>query len=125
MELSELQSPPVPAVYEKDGKALINMMVDADLLTPDFLNGIEGLSKLPSDDSISSTVSQINFFVNVLSQTIKAWDLTDKGTTIPITADFLRGRPVWLLGDLFECVSLPGQVKKRPNRHQQILSRKE
>lgn len=112
MELSELQSPPVPAVYEKDGKVLINMMVDADLLTPDFLSGVSEMTKI-GEGTISESVSQVGFFARVLSESIKAWDLTDKGVAVAITESFFRGRPVRLLADLFEVVLAAGTDDKK------------
>jgi hypothetical protein len=115
MELSELQSPPVPATLERDGKVLINMMVDADLLTPDFLNGIAEVSKVTNEvETVAATASQVNFFVGVLTQAIKAWDLTDKGVPVSINETFFRGQPVRLLTDLFEsCLSAGTEDKKK------------
>lgn len=118
MELSELKSPPVPATYERGGKVLINMMVDADLLTPDFLEGVANISKVEGDSTIASTVSQINFFVRVLKDAIKAWDLTEKGVTVPVEESFFRGQPILFLADLFESCMNAGTDDKKKREQQ-------
>jgi len=123
MKLSQLKSQPVPAVYMKDGEPL-NLMVEADMLTPQFLDemsmldaAVRGKGKAKAAVSFSEQARQFSFFVNVLSRVIAAWDLTEEnGKAIPVTVDSLRTLPLVILADLFEvCVKAgtPGTDDKK------------
>lgn len=115
MKLSQLKAQPVPAVYMKDGEPL-NLMVEADMLTPQFLDEMalldaavgktKGKGKSDAAMSFSEQARRFSFFVNVLSRVIAAWDLTEEdGKAIPVSVDSLRTLPLTILADLFEvCV---------------------
>lgn len=129
MDLSKLKSPPIPATYTR-GDETLNLMVDADMLTPQFLDEmaqletvVDNLAKKPAKKKdqrqtgdIASQVSQFGFFVNVLSRTIVAWDLTDKGKAVPVSVDVLRTFSLVLLTDLFEVCMEAGTPKKTTER---------
>jgi hypothetical protein len=109
---ADFKGEPVPAVYIKNGKVL-NMMVDADLLTPAFLEEMAELARVPDSagEAWNKQQQDIAYLVNTLVRAVNSWDL--EGMSKP-TPEFLRSLPVVALSELLEvCLNAGLEDKKK------------
>lgn len=108
MEITRFKSAPIPTMFEFNGETL-NLNVNADLLTAEFLEEMERASE--GEAGISATVRQVNFMIGTIARAVTEWDLTSDGRSLPVSADVLRQLPQAVVSGLFGVVMGAGLPK--------------
>ncbi len=119
MRIGKIKSEPIATTFHFRGEAL-NLLVDADMLTPKFIEQMRTLAqgassaakpkkKTEEEDGLAmlALASQNNtFMVEALSRVIVEWDLQDDdGQTLPISAATFDNLPQVFLSELFQFVN--------------------
>lgn len=118
MNLQETKSKPIETTFHFRGQAL-NLAVDVDMITPNFLEGMKELvqsataaskpKKKSGDDDdglaiLTLATQNNNFMAETLSRVITNWDLKDGDTSLPISVPTFKQLPQVLLTELFQFV---------------------
>lgn len=119
MKLGKIKSDPIATTFHFRGEEL-NLSVDADMLTPRFIEQMRVLAlganaaakpkkKTEEEDGLAmlALASQNNtFMIETLSRVIVKWDLQDNdGQTLPISAATFDNLPQVFLSELFQFVN--------------------
>lgn len=119
MRIGKIKSEPIATTFHFRGESL-NLLVDADMLTPKFIEQMRILAqgassaakpkkKTEEEDGLAmlALASQNNtFMVETLSRVIVEWDLQDdEGQTLPILPSTFDNLPQVFLSELFQFVN--------------------
>lgn len=108
MEISKFKSAPISTQFEFNGE-MLNLKVNADLLTAEFLEEMEAATEGAA--GISATVRQANFMIGTVARAVVEWDLTNNDQPLPVSADVLRQLPQAVVSGLFGAVMGTGVPK--------------
>ncbi len=104
--LAQFKSPPVKAVFEKNG-GLLNLEIDADIITANFLQEYKDEAQAEAarkakeaGTPVDAQLAEFLYTSKVLSRVIKIWDVEDNGVAVLPTVEVFKGMSVFLLGDL-------------------------
>ena len=114
MKLATLKNKkPVQVAYDHDGETL-NLTVDANLLTQDFVEKMETIVRTgqpEGDTGLTSALANLRFMAETLTRAIVSWDLTDNDEPVPISAEIFRQLPQSVVAGLFAVVMGAGGPK--------------
>ena len=113
---AKFKSTPINTTWEYNGESL-NLTIDADLMSRDFLKEVEGIvvqAAVANDGSVAQALANIDFMAETLARVILNWDVEDgDGQPIAVSVEFLGSLPAPALTQLYEFV-LKANAPKAP-----------